>query len=184
MKTTLWAQREVTKLILCMCVHLRVCVCVYPTCTKNVLKCKIDYLLFPFCQVTSCSFQAATGQQPIKTLSCWALTCPRPREPAWNSGPTSRTHVRISVLSERLYLVHLWSGRCSRCCVHALILFWKPHTFLMYAADTKLRVCRLSEGLLHQLLVVDEMGGPWKRFDINIASTEEYQVRLLLYILI
>ncbi len=54
----------------------------------------------------------------------------------------------------------------------------------MYAADTELRVWRLSEGLLHQLLVVGEVGGPWRRFDVDITSTEEYQVGLSLYILI
>lgn len=48
----------------------------------------------------------------------------------------------------------------------------------MSAADSELRVWRLSEGRLHQLLVVRELGAPWKRFDINITSTEEYQVRL------
>lgn len=121
--------RESNTLIICkhktyfMYVCPFVCVFVYPTCTKNVLKCKIDYLPFPFCQVTSCSFQAATGRQPIKTLSCWALTCPRPRAPAWNSGSTSRTHVRTNVLNERLYLVHLWSHiQCSSCCCWVCVM--------------------------------------------------------------
>lgn len=51
----------------------------------------------------------------------------------------------------------------------------------MFAADSELRVWRLSEGRLNQLVVVSELGGPWKRFDINITSTEEYQVRLVFY---
>lgn len=54
----------------------------------------------------------------------------------------------------------------------------------MYAADSELKVWRLSKGLLYQLLVVSELSGPWRRFDVNITSTEEYQVRLSLYILI
>lgn len=51
--------------------------------------------------------------------------------------------------------------------------FWayKPHS-----SDSLLNVWRLSEGRLNQLLVVDELGGPWKRFDVNIKSTEEYQI--------
>lgn len=52
--------------------------------------------------------------------------------------------------------------------------------FCTYAADSQLRVWRLSQGRLHQLLVVSELGGPWKRFDVNITSDEEYQVRLSL----
>ncbi|XP_051268409.1 apical endosomal glycoprotein [Dicentrarchus labrax] len=51
--------------------------------------------------------------------------------------------------------------------------FWayKPHS-----SDSRLNVWRLSEGSPHQLLVVSELGGPWKRFDVNITSTEEYQI--------
>lgn len=48
----------------------------------------------------------------------------------------------------------------------------------MYAADSQLKVWSLCEGHLNQLVVVSELGGPWKRFDVNITSTEEYQVRL------
>lgn len=47
----------------------------------------------------------------------------------------------------------------------------------MFAADNELKVWRLSEGRLNQLVVVSELGGPWQHFDINITSTEEYQVR-------
>ncbi|XP_041666036.1 apical endosomal glycoprotein isoform X2 [Cheilinus undulatus] len=51
--------------------------------------------------------------------------------------------------------------------------FWvyKPQS-----SDCKLKVWRLSEGRLYQLLVVGELGGPWRRFDVNITSTEEYQI--------
>ncbi|XP_037340928.2 apical endosomal glycoprotein isoform X3 [Pungitius pungitius] len=51
--------------------------------------------------------------------------------------------------------------------------FWayKPHS-----SDSQLRVWRLSQGRLHQLLVVSELGGPWKRFDVNVTSAEEYQI--------
>ena len=49
----------------------------------------------------------------------------------------------------------------------------------MYAADSELKVWRLSEGSLHQLLVVKELEELWRRFDVNITSTEEYQVRLI-----
>ncbi|XP_059214592.1 apical endosomal glycoprotein [Centropristis striata] len=51
--------------------------------------------------------------------------------------------------------------------------FWvyKPHS-----SDSQLKVLRLSEGLYQELLVVSELGGPWKRFDVNITSAEEYQI--------
>ncbi|XP_069016310.1 apical endosomal glycoprotein [Embiotoca jacksoni] len=51
--------------------------------------------------------------------------------------------------------------------------FWayKPQS-----SDCRLNVGRLSEGRLHQLLVLSELGAPWKRFDVNITSTEEYQI--------
>ncbi|XP_040915419.1 apical endosomal glycoprotein [Toxotes jaculatrix] len=51
--------------------------------------------------------------------------------------------------------------------------FW---AYKPYSSDSQLRVWRLSEGRLHQLVVVSELGGPWKRFDVNITSTEEYQI--------
>ncbi|XP_068585715.1 apical endosomal glycoprotein isoform X1 [Cebidichthys violaceus] len=53
--------------------------------------------------------------------------------------------------------------------------FW---AYKPYSSDSQLKVWRLSEGSLHQLLVVRELGGQWKRFDINITSTEEYQIVL------
>ncbi|XP_074472870.1 apical endosomal glycoprotein [Sebastes fasciatus] len=54
--------------------------------------------------------------------------------------------------------------------------FW---AYKPYSSDSELRVWRLSKGgLLHQLLVVSELGAPWKRFDVNITSTEEYQIVL------
>lgn len=52
----------------------------------------------------------------------------------------------------------------------------EPVTCPPATADSELRVWRLSEGRLHELLVVSELGAPWKRFDVNITSTEEYQV--------
>lgn len=35
---------------------------------------------------------------------------------------------------------------------------------------------RRSNGRLHQLLEVSDAPGVWKRFDVNIVSTEEYQI--------
>lgn len=52
----------------------------------------------------------------------------------------------------------------------------------MCAADCELKVWRLSQGKLNELLVVRNLEEPWRRFDINITSTEEYQVRILLFI--
>uniref|UniRef100_A0A665VVK4 MAM domain-containing protein n=1 Tax=Echeneis naucrates TaxID=173247 RepID=A0A665VVK4_ECHNA len=46
------------------------------------------------------------------------------------------------------------------------------------SSDSQLRVWRLSEGALHQLLQVSELGAPWRRFDVNITSTKEYQIVL------
>uniref|UniRef100_A0A3Q3L3T1 MAM domain containing 4 n=1 Tax=Mastacembelus armatus TaxID=205130 RepID=A0A3Q3L3T1_9TELE len=51
--------------------------------------------------------------------------------------------------------------------------FW---AYKPFSSNTLLRVWRLSEGRLTELLVVSELGGPWRRFDINITSTEEYQI--------
>uniref|UniRef100_UPI0037E80A4D apical endosomal glycoprotein n=1 Tax=Semicossyphus pulcher TaxID=241346 RepID=UPI0037E80A4D len=51
--------------------------------------------------------------------------------------------------------------------------FW---VYKQYSTNSELRVLRLSEGLPHELLVVGELGGPWKRFDVNITSTNEYQI--------
>ncbi|XP_068609348.1 apical endosomal glycoprotein [Brachionichthys hirsutus] len=50
--------------------------------------------------------------------------------------------------------------------------FW---AYLAYSLNSELRVWRLAEDQLHQLLVVRELG-PWRRFDVNISSTEEYQI--------
>ncbi|XP_041825093.1 apical endosomal glycoprotein [Melanotaenia boesemani] len=51
--------------------------------------------------------------------------------------------------------------------------FWayKPDS-----SDCLLKVWRLSEKDLHQLLVVSELRAPWKRFDVNITSSEEYKI--------
>lgn len=55
----------------------------------------------------------------------------------------------------------------------------------MPAADTaELKVWMLVEGLLNQLVVVSELDDLWRRFDVNITSAQEYQVRLSLYKLI
>ncbi|XP_018548610.1 apical endosomal glycoprotein isoform X2 [Lates calcarifer] len=51
--------------------------------------------------------------------------------------------------------------------------FW---AYKPYSSSSQLKVWRLAQGLLHELLVVNELGGPWRRFDINITSTEEYQI--------
>ncbi|KAM7393213.1 hypothetical protein PAMA_008047 [Pampus argenteus] len=51
--------------------------------------------------------------------------------------------------------------------------FW---AYKPYSSDSQLKVWSLSGGRLQQLLVVGELGGPWKRFDVNITSTEEYQI--------
>ncbi|XP_060917207.1 apical endosomal glycoprotein [Labrus mixtus] len=51
--------------------------------------------------------------------------------------------------------------------------FW---AYKPYSSDSELGVWRLSERKLHQLLLVGELGGPWRRFDVNITSKEEYQI--------
>lgn len=48
----------------------------------------------------------------------------------------------------------------------------------MSAADCQLKVWRLSGGLIFELLTVEELGEPWRHFEVNITSSEEYQVRL------
>ncbi|TNN41871.1 hypothetical protein EYF80_047968 [Liparis tanakae] len=42
------------------------------------------------------------------------------------------------------------------------------------SSDGELRAWRSSEGRLHQLLL-GELGAPWRRFDVDITSAEEYQ---------
>ncbi|XP_077354338.1 apical endosomal glycoprotein isoform X1 [Festucalex cinctus] len=51
--------------------------------------------------------------------------------------------------------------------------FWayKPHS-----SDSQLKVWTLSKGLLNEQQEVKELGGPWRRFDIDIVSNEEYQI--------
>ncbi|KAK2888523.1 apical endosomal glycoprotein [Channa argus] len=53
------------------------------------------------------------------------------------------------------------------------LIFW---TYKPSSSDSQLRVWRLVEGRLNELLLVNAMGDLWKRFDINIISTEEYQI--------
>nr|XP_057920717.1 apical endosomal glycoprotein isoform X2 [Doryrhamphus excisus] len=50
--------------------------------------------------------------------------------------------------------------------------FWafKPYSY------SQLKVWTLSKGLLKELLEVSELGGPWRRFHLDIISTEEYQI--------
>lgn len=65
------------------------------------------------------------------------------------------------------------------------ILLSQSIFFPMSAADTaELKVWMLVEGLLNQLVVVSELDDLWRRFDVNITSVKEYQVRLSLYKLI
>ncbi|XP_036070478.1 apical endosomal glycoprotein isoform X2 [Oryzias melastigma] len=51
--------------------------------------------------------------------------------------------------------------------------FWayKPQS-----SDCQLKVWALTGRGLNQLLAPSDLGGPWKRFDANITSTEEYQI--------
>lgn len=52
--------------------------------------------------------------------------------------------------------------------------FWVYNRF---SSESSLKVWRRSEGLLHELLVVDDQGQDlWRRYDVNITSTEEYQI--------
>ncbi|XP_019735215.1 apical endosomal glycoprotein isoform X2 [Hippocampus comes] len=51
--------------------------------------------------------------------------------------------------------------------------FW---LYKQYSTDSQLKVWTLSKGLLNEQLDVTELEGPWRRFDIDIVSTEEYQI--------
>uniref|UniRef100_A0A3B5AVT8 MAM domain containing 4 n=1 Tax=Stegastes partitus TaxID=144197 RepID=A0A3B5AVT8_9TELE len=51
--------------------------------------------------------------------------------------------------------------------------FW---AYKPLSSDNKLNLWRLSEGRLHQLVLEDELGGSWTRFDVDITSDEEYQI--------
>ncbi|XP_028274375.1 apical endosomal glycoprotein [Parambassis ranga] len=53
------------------------------------------------------------------------------------------------------------------------VRFW---AYKQHSSDSQLFVWRLSNGRLHQLLEVSEVGGLWKRFDVNVESSEEYQI--------
>lgn len=51
--------------------------------------------------------------------------------------------------------------------------FW---VFNRFSSGSQLKVWRLSKGLLHEL-PVDELGSDlWRRFDVNITSSDEYQI--------
>ncbi|KAI3361689.1 hypothetical protein L3Q82_002051 [Scortum barcoo] len=122
-----------------------------------------------------------SNTQNIKTDNLdWELTSPEVERhysvpPADHTLGTERGHFLFFPSSNRtaakqnaqLLSPHLppTRGTCLK--------FW---AYKPYSSDTELKVWKLSEGLLHQLLVVGEVGGPWKRFDINITSTEEYQI--------
>ncbi|KAG7216661.1 hypothetical protein INR49_023375, partial [Caranx melampygus] len=110
----------------------------------------------------------------------WELTSQEaekhyPTPPADHTLGTERGHFLFFPSSNRTadnQNAHLLSphlpptkGTCLR--------FWanKPSS-----SDSQLLVWRLSEGRRHQLLQVKELGGPWRRFDINIKSNEEYQI--------
>ncbi|XP_037121973.1 apical endosomal glycoprotein [Syngnathus acus] len=51
--------------------------------------------------------------------------------------------------------------------------FW---AYKPYSSDSQLRVWTLSKDLLNEQLEVKELGGPWRRFEVDIVSTEEYQI--------
>ncbi|XP_024863640.1 apical endosomal glycoprotein isoform X2 [Kryptolebias marmoratus] len=51
--------------------------------------------------------------------------------------------------------------------------FW---AYKPLSSDCQLRVWRLSQNGRHQLLAPAELGGSWKRFDVNVTSPEEYQI--------
>ncbi|KAM9841716.1 apical endosomal glycoprotein [Aulostomus maculatus] len=53
--------------------------------------------------------------------------------------------------------------------------FW---AYKKVSSDSQLKVWRMSGGTRHQLLEVKELQGLWKRFDVDIMSTEEYQILL------
>lgn len=116
-------------------------------------------------QATSCSCRAPTGQQRLTMPGWWAPTCLQLKEPVWGSGPTDSPHVRkpaATIWIVWLELAAVIFDFCTRCA----------------AADCRLNVWRLSEGKVHQLLAVRDLQEPWKRFSVDIQSTEEYQVPL------
>uniref|UniRef100_A0A3B5QH38 MAM domain containing 4 n=1 Tax=Xiphophorus maculatus TaxID=8083 RepID=A0A3B5QH38_XIPMA len=51
--------------------------------------------------------------------------------------------------------------------------FWayKPQS-----SDCQLRVWSLSGGIIYQQLIVNELSGPWRHFELNITSREGYQI--------
>ncbi|XP_057674321.1 apical endosomal glycoprotein [Corythoichthys intestinalis] len=53
------------------------------------------------------------------------------------------------------------------------VKFW---AYMKFHSDSQLKVWTLSKGLLTEQLEVKELAGPWARFDVDIVSTEEYQI--------
>ncbi|KAF0031182.1 hypothetical protein F2P81_015737 [Scophthalmus maximus] len=110
----------------------------------------------------------------------WELTCPA-AERHYSTPPedhtlgTEKGHFLFFPSSNRtaanqnaqLLSPHLppTGGTCLK--------FW---VYKPFSSDSQLMVWRLTGGRLHQLLAVDEVGGPWKRFDVDITSPEEYQI--------
>ncbi|KAM9323035.1 apical endosomal glycoprotein [Pholidichthys leucotaenia] len=74
----------------------------------------------------------------------------------------------VASLNAQLLSPHLppTKGTCLR--------FWAYKS----STDSQLKVWTLSEGLYHQLLVVTEVSPSWKRYDLNLTSTLEYEIVL------
>lgn len=53
--------------------------------------------------------------------------------------------------------------------------FWAN---MQFSGDSVLKVGRFSEGLVSELMIISDTGSSWKRFDINITSSTEYQIVL------
>uniref|UniRef100_A0A667Y0Y2 MAM domain-containing protein n=1 Tax=Myripristis murdjan TaxID=586833 RepID=A0A667Y0Y2_9TELE len=138
-------------------------------------------------QGSKCNFERGTcgwsnTQNPQTDKLDWELTS-REAETHYTTPPhdhslaTERGHFLLFPSTDRtpanqnawLLSAHLppTQGTCLK--------FWAHRPS---SADNQLKVWRLAAGKLHELLLVDEVRGIWKRFDINITSSEDYQIVL------
>uniref|UniRef100_A0A3Q2PL13 MAM domain-containing protein n=1 Tax=Fundulus heteroclitus TaxID=8078 RepID=A0A3Q2PL13_FUNHE len=51
--------------------------------------------------------------------------------------------------------------------------FW---AYKLHSSDCQLKIWILSGGLIYEQLTVNELGEPWRHFELNITSREEYQI--------
>lgn len=74
-------------------------------------------------------------------------------------------------------IVTVLTFTCNRNFIKKVNLVFK--VFFSFAANSKLKVWTVTGGHFNEVVEVTEVGALWKRWDVNIVSPQEYQVRLV-----